>query len=224
MAGRDLNGPDEARRERLLADIEAELRATARRTGRDSLDPAVRAALQRVDRARFVRPADRDLAWYDGPLEIGHGQTISQPFIVALMTDLLQLRPGDRVLEIGTGSGYQTALLAELAGEVYTVERIEALAERARRRLDELGYRNIHYRIGDGRQGWPEAAPFDAILVTAAARSIPPALLEQLRPGGHLVIPVGPAWQTQRLLDVTRDEDGHVEQRDLLPVAFVPLR
>ena len=223
MAGRDLTD-DAARREELLDAIRREVRATAHLTGRDALDPAVYEALRKVDRARFVRPEDRDLAWYDGPLDIGAGQTISQPFIVALMTDLLALGPRSRVLEIGTGSGYQTAILAELAGEVYTVERIAELAEAARARLQELGYHNIHFRTGDGRQGWPEAAPFDAIIVTAAAESIPPALIEQLRPGGHLVIPVGPPWQTQRLLDITRDADGHIEQRELLPVAFVPLR
>jgi protein-L-isoaspartate(D-aspartate) O-methyltransferase len=208
----------------LLEAIRQEVKGTAGYTGRSELKPEVYTALRNVDRARFVRPDDRDLAWYNGPLQIGEGQTISQPYIVALMTDMLEIGPDSRVLEIGTGSGYQTAVLAELAREVYTVERIAPLSEMAQTRLQEMGYENIRFRIGDGHEGWPEHAPYDAIIVTAAADDIPPALIEQLKPGGHLVIPVSVDWLSQQLLDVTRNEAGETEMRKVLPVSFVPLR
>lgn len=167
---------------------------------------------------------ERPFAYVNRPLSIGHGQTISQPFIVALMSQMLAPGPASRVLEIGTGCGYQTAVLAELAAEVWSIERIPELAEAAAQRLDRLGYRNIHSRTGDGALGWPEAAPFDGILVTAAADVIPPPLIDQLAPGGRMAIPVGgPTRGDQILTLVTRDADGQIETRPGLPVAFVPL-
>ncbi len=209
--------------ERMLADIRREAALTRRWLGRDTLDPRVLDAMARVPRDRFVPEELRDHAWDNGPLPIGHGQTISQPFIVALMTDLLEVQPGDRILEIGTGSGYQTAILAELGGEVYTVEVVPPLGAQARRILDELGYDNIRYRTADGHLGWPEHAPYDGIIVTAAARELPQELIEQLKPGGRLVIPVGPPWTTQQLMRITRGEDGNIVEEPILPVAFVPL-
>ncbi len=209
--------------ERMLADIRREAALTRRWLGRDTLDPRVLDAMARVPRDRFVPEELRDHAWDNGPLPIGHGQTISQPFIVALMTDLLEVQPGHRILEIGTGSGYQTAVLAELGGEVYTVEVVPPLGARARRILDELGYDNIRYRTADGHLGWPEHAPYDGIIVTAAARELPQELIDQLKPGGRLVIPVGPPWTTQQLMRITRVEDGNIVEEPILPVAFVPL-
>ncbi len=209
--------------ERMLADIRTETALARRWLGRDALDPKVLEAMANVPRDRFVPEELRDHAWDNGPLPIGHGQTISQPFIVALMTDLLDIEPDHRILEIGTGSGYQTAILAELAGEVYTVEVVPPLGKQAKRLLDELGYRNIRYRAADGHLGWPEHAPYDGIIVTAAASKVPDELLDQLAPGGHLVIPVGPPWSTQQLMRITRREDGSLERESILPVAFVPL-
>ncbi len=216
---------DEARREldRLLAEIEDEVRYTAGYTGRSALSPAVMAALSRVWRHQFVDPLERTSAYANHPLSIGHGQTISQPYIVALMTELLDLSDQDRVLEVGTGSGYQAAVLAELAGQVYSLEIIPALADQAADRLSRLGYENVTVRQGNGRLGWPEQAPFDAIMVTAAAESVPPALLAQLKPGGRMTIPVGGLWSSQQLLLLTKDATGKVQQRTVLPVAFVPL-
>ncbi|MCC2665740.1 MAG: protein-L-isoaspartate O-methyltransferase [Geminicoccaceae bacterium] len=156
-------------------------------------------------------------------MPIGHGQTISQPLIVAVMTHLLRLEAASRVLEIGTGSGYQTTVLAELAAEVVTVEVVEALAAEAKARLEALGYRNVEYHIGDGAAGWAPRAPYDAILVTAATPTIPPALVEQLEPGGRLVIPLGRDPLSQELVLVEKDQAGSIEQRALFPVAFVPL-
>lgn len=177
-----------------------------------------------VPREEFLPAAQRRRAAEDRALPIGFDQTISQPSLVAFMTGQLALTPRHRVLEIGTGSGYQTALLAELAGEVYTVERIPALAAAAAARLDRLGYRNIHYRTGDGALGWPEQAPFDAIIVTAAPPALPPALIEQLACGGRLVAPVGAtAADQQMLLLVEKNRTGEISQRELFPVRFVPL-
>jgi protein-L-isoaspartate(D-aspartate) O-methyltransferase len=207
----------------LIDDIEAEFALTADETGRNSLSAPVRAAIAKVPREKFVPSSERALAYLNCPLPIGHGQTISQPFIVAIMTDLLDLQPTDSVLEIGTGCGYQTAILAEIARHVASVEVVEDLGKAARERLNALGYRNITLRVGDGAAGWPELAPFDAIIVTAAARQMPASLIEQLKPGGRLVIPIGAPGAPQTLLRVDKRADGTTTQREILPVAFVPL-
>ncbi len=210
-------------RSALLTEIAAEMRETAHWTGRATLSPRVAAALAKVRREAFVAPGSERAAYENRPLPIGHGQTISQPFIVALMTELLDLEPEHTVLEIGTGSGYQAAVLAELARSVCSIEVIPELAASAAAALTGQGRLNVELRTGDGALGWPELAPFDAIIVTAAARDIPPALLEQLRPGGRMVIPVGPRHGDQKLLLVSKDATGTVTQRTVLPVAFVPL-
>ena len=184
-------------------------------------DPRVLAAMRKVPRHLFVPENLIPEAYDDTPLPIGYGQTISQPYIVALMTELLQLRGDEKVLEVGTGSGYQAAVLAELAREVYTIEIVEPLARQAAERLRELGYTNVHVRHGDGYDGWPEKAPFDGIIVTAAPEEIPKPLLDQLKPGGRLVIPVG-AW-SQDLLVVTKSADGKITRRVVIPVRFVPM-
>ncbi len=209
-------------RERLLREIAAEMRATGASTGEPTLDPRVAEALRRVPRERFVPPDLEARAWDNAPLPIGKGQTISQPFIVALMTQLLHPAPHHRVLEVGAGSGYQAAVLAELVDHVVTLERIAALAEAARRRLAELGYANVEVHVADGHAGWPARAPYDGILVAAAAHEVPEALVEQLAPGGRLVIPVGGDWG-QALVLVEKDEAGGVTRRSVLPVAFVPM-
>lgn len=180
-------------------------------------------ALERVPREQFVPDYESDSAYANVPLPIGHRQTISQPYIVALMTDLLDPEPDDVILEIGTGSGYQAAVLAGLVARVYSVEVIPELAQAAGRRLAELGYHNVETRTGDGNLGWPEHAPYDGIIVTAGATEVPPALLEQLKPGAPLVIPVRADGYGQVLQRITRDRDGQVHVQDLLPVAFVPL-
>ena len=187
------------------------------------LDAGVLEAMRRVPRHAFVPAALRELAYDDRPLPIGYGQTISQPYIVALMTDLLRLAPRARALEIGTGSGYQAAVLAELRHQVYTIEIVSGLAEQAATRLSDLGYDAVHVRRGDGYYGWPEAAPFDGIVVTAAASQIPPPLLEQLKPGGRMVIPVGAAFLVQQLTLIEKLADGSIRTEALLPVGFVPL-
>jgi len=183
-------------------------------------DPRVLAAMRKVSRHLFIPEAERELAYDDGPVPIGEGQTISQPYIVALMTELIRPQPGDRVLEVGTGSGYQAAVLAELAAEVYTIEILEPLALRAASLLRDLGYANVHTRIGDGYRGWPEKAPFDAIIVTAAPGRVPEPLKQQLAPGGRLVIPVGTAYQ--ELVLITRTASGFREEA-VTPVRFVPM-
>ena len=185
-------------------------------------NPDVLAAIARVPRHRFVPPEFQEQAYEDRPLPIGHGQTISQPYVVALMTELLELSPEAKVLEVGTGCGYQTAILAELAKDVYTVEVIAELSEAAQRRLTGLGYTNVHFRVGDGWEGWSEAAPFDGIIVTAAASTWPEPLVAQLAEGGKLVIPVGPAGWDQELWQVTKRE-GQLSKRRIGPVRFVPL-
>jgi protein-L-isoaspartate(D-aspartate) O-methyltransferase len=177
-----------------------------------------------VPRHLFVPEGQRDAAYDDRPLPIGHGQTISQPFIVALMTDLINVRRSDTVLEIGTGSGYQAAVLSPLAGKVYSIEIIPALGKRAATRLAQLRFRNVEVKVGDGYYGWPEHAPFDGIVVTAAASHIPPPLVAQLAEGGRMVIPVGGAFATQFLMLVEKQRDGSITTRQLLPVGFVPLR
>ncbi len=210
-------------RDALMAVIEAEMRDTARWTGRSRLSPRVAAALAKVRRSAFV-PANAVGAAYDNrPLPIGCGQTISQPFIVALMTELLDLHPSDKVLEIGTGSGYQAAVLAELAGTVCSIEVIPELAHRAATVLVSAGYGGVRLRTGNGALGWPEEAPFDAMIVTAAGPDIPPALIEQLRPGGRMVMPVGPHHGDQELVLLTKSDTGEVTQHIILQVAFVPL-
>lgn len=183
-------------------------------------DPRVLEALRKIPRHLFVPPEMQPYAYEDTPLPIGLGQTISQPYIVAFMTEALELKPQDRVLEIGTGSGYQAAVLSLLAREVYSMEIVERLGQEARARLEQLGYRNVHVRIGNGYRGWPEAAPFDAIIVTAAPPDVPPALVEQLRVGGHMLVPVG--RYAQDLLRLRRTVKG-IERENLLPVRFVPM-
>ena len=186
-------------------------------------DQGVIGAMLAVPRHEFV-PADlRDLAYADRPLPIGEGQTISQPYIVALMTELLELEPGDKVLEVGTGSGYQAAVASHLADSVFTIEILPGLAEQATGRLRDLGYSDVVVKEGDGYYGWPEHAPFDGIVVTAAAGHIPPPLVEQLDPGGRMVIPVGGQFQVQQLVLVEKRPDGSVTTRSLVPVRFVPL-
>lgn len=191
--------------------------------GEGITDPATLEAMRRVPRHEFVPQEQRRLAYRNQPLAIGYGQTISQPYIVAYMTEALDLQASDRVLEIGAGSGYQAAVLAEIVDQVYTVEIIEPLATSARERLRRLGYDNVTVRQGDGYYGWPEHAPFDAIIVTAAAGHIPRPLLEQLKPGGRLVIPIGPVYAVQSLVLARRDDDGEVRTQQLLPVRFVPM-
>ncbi|MCM8800265.1 MAG: protein-L-isoaspartate(D-aspartate) O-methyltransferase [Candidatus Omnitrophica bacterium] len=183
-------------------------------------DRKVLEAMLKVERHKFVPEELKAFSYDDGPLPIGEGQTISQPYIVALMTELLELKGDEKVLEIGTGSGYQAAILAELAKEVYTIEIIEVLAEKAKKVLKELGYKNIYVRVGDGYLGWPEKAPFDAIIVTCAPSQIPKALIEQLKEGGRLVIPVGDFFQNLKLV-IKRKNKIYI--KDILPVAFVPM-
>lgn len=191
--------------------------------GRGICDPETLDAMRTVPREEFVPVNLRSSAYYDRPLPIGYGQTISQPYIVAFMTEILNLQPASRVLEVGTGSGYQAAVLAEIAGEVFTIEIVEPLGVSAQTRLGSLGYTNVQTRIGDGYYGWPDQSPFDAIIVTAAASHIPPPLIEQLKPGGRMIIPVGSVMQVQHLLLVQKDLQGKVTQRSIMPVRFVPL-
>ncbi len=212
-----------ALRARMVAEVEAMYAETRFETGLAAMSPAVRAAMARVERHRLVPPEQVALAYRNHPLPIGSGQTISQPYIVAISTDLIAPAAGHTVLEVGTGSGYQAAVLAEIVGRVYTIEIVEALGKRAAARLAELGYRNIEVRIGDGYAGWPGKAPFDGIVVTAAAPRVPPALLEQLRPGGRMVIPLGAEGAIQYLVVITRRADGGYDERRVLPVRFVPL-
>lgn len=207
----------------LLDQVVAETRETGDLTGCHVLSERVLAALAAVPRHRFVPVEQQEWAYADMPLPIGRGQTISQPFIVALMTELLNPAPDAVVLEIGAGSGYQTAILAQLAQRVYSVERIPELANAARQRLRDLGFNNVEIRTDDGAQGWVEYAPYDAIMVTAAAVEVPAALVQQLKPGGRLVVPVGPPHHTQDLRLMYKDEQGVMRGRSVLPVIFVPL-
>jgi protein-L-isoaspartate(D-aspartate) O-methyltransferase len=201
----------EARRRMVAVDL----------AGRDITDAKVLKAMGEVPRHRFVSRTLRDQAYRDHPLPIGHGQTISQPYIVALMTQLVRPKPGGRVLDVGTGSGYQAAVLAELAGEVYSIEIVEPLADEAKKRLAELGYENVTVRAGDGYKGWPEKAPFDAVVVAAAPDHVPQPLVDQLAPGGRMVIPVGRFYQELLLLE--KGADGKVQRKSILPVMFVPM-
>jgi protein-L-isoaspartate(D-aspartate) O-methyltransferase len=216
--------PDfEALRQAMVMVIEDYTRDMGGHLGKDGLDRRVVEVMAEVPRHQFVPDALRDYAYQDRPLPIGYGQTISQPFMVALMTDLVGLKPDDVVLEVGTGSGYQAAVFARLAGKVYTLEIIAALGKEAEERLKRLGFGNCEVRIGDGYYGWKDHAPFDAIVVTAAASHIPPPLIRQLKPGGRMVIPVGSHFLIQHLMLVEKAEDGTVTSRELIPVAFVPL-
>jgi len=215
--------PRAAARARMVAEIAAMARETGAETGRPRFGDSVMAAMGKVPRHRFV-PALQDIFAYDNrPLPIGEGQTISQPYIVALMTDLLDPKSADTVLEVGTGSGYQAAVLAELVAKVYTIEIVETLGRRAKQLLGELQYRNVEVRIGDGYGGWPAAAPFDAIIVTAAPAAVPQPLIDQLKPGGRMVIPVGGPSDVQHLLLVEKQPDGRTTTRRTLSVRFVPL-
>jgi len=213
----------DAKRARLADEVAGEVRATRGETGRDSLSPCVDEAMRTVPRHRFVPPELAADAYANRPLPIGLGQTISQPFIVALMTELADPAPSARVLEVGTGSGYQAAVLAHCVAKVYSIEIVKPLGERARKLLESLDYRNVEVRIGDGYQGWPEAAPFDAIMVTAAPDHVPQPLVDQLAPRGRMVIPVGSRHGVQELLVITKDADGRAVTRKTMAVRFVPL-
>ena len=209
-------------RQQMLTEIEDDVRLTAKHINKKSLNMQVIQAMNTVPRHEFVPDKMRFMAYQNRPLPIGYGQTISQPYIVALMTDLLQPQPDQRVLEIGTGSGYQAAVLAKLVSQVYSIEIIEELGKVTTQRLDQLGYDNIETRIADGYDGWLEHAPFDSIIVTAAISHIPPPLVQQLKKGGRMIIPVGTRFQTQYLTLVEKDMQGAITTRQILPVSFVP--
>ena len=210
-------------RQNMIRVIELHARVDANVVDRVTIGEAVLDVMAEVPRDEFVAEDMRSVAYEDRPLPIGHGQTISQPFIVALMTEMLELGPDDVVLEIGTGSGYQAAVLGDLAHEVHTIEIIPALAETAEAALEKLAYDNVRTYVGDGYFGVPEAAPFDGIMVTAAANHVPPPLIEQLKPGARMIIPVGSSFAFQYLMIVEKDADGRVTTRQTLPVSFVPL-
>jgi protein-L-isoaspartate(D-aspartate) O-methyltransferase len=222
-----MNGADAqdlaAQRARMVAEIDQMYAETRAETGLAEMAPRVRAAIGKVERHRLVPQEQANLAYRNHPLPIGHSQTISQPYIVALSTDLLAPEPGHVVLEVGTGSGYQAAVLAEIVRQVYTIEIVEPLGRTAESRLAALGYKNVEVRIGDGYKGWPEKGPFDGIVVTAAAPRVPQALVDQLKPGGRMVIPIGERWEVQQLLLIVRNADGTLQQKNVLPVRFVPL-
>lgn len=210
-------------RQRLVAEVVDEVRETSRYLGKDALDPRVLDALGKVPRHAFVAPEMESLAYNNAPLPIGCGQTISQPYIVAIMTDMLAPKPGDVILEIGTGCGYQAAVLAMLVKQVYSIEYVPVLAASAAERLRRLGYANVEVRAGDGWQGWPEHAPFDGIIVTAAAPEIPQLLIAQLKPGRRLVVPIGKPGGDQQLIMLEKGPAGETTERTTLPVAFVPM-
>jgi len=208
---------------KLVNEIRTDVEATSLYLDKEALDPRVMNAMAKVERHKFVPFGQRRYAYQNRPLPIGHGQTISQPYIVAIMTDLIKPEPDHRVLEIGTGSGYQAAVLAEVVKDVYTIEIVSPLGKKAAKRFRELNYINIHSRIGDGYYGWKDAAPFDGIVVTAAASHVPPPLIKQLKPGGRMVIPVGSQFLVQHLVVVDKSADGKITSRQILPVRFVPL-
>ncbi|HSI95658.1 MAG: protein-L-isoaspartate(D-aspartate) O-methyltransferase [Methylophilaceae bacterium] len=224
----DPGGPEKAAFSRARRAMVAEVEAMAEELnsapdGTPAISSGVLDALGRVPRHRFVPEVEQDFAYLNRPLSIGYGQTISQPYIVAFMTELLKLKPCSRVLEIGTGCGYQTAVLAETGAEVYSIEIVEPLASQAAEILQALGYRHVHVRQGDGYHGWVEHAPYDGIIVTAGASHVPQPLLDQLKPGGRMIIPLGQAYATQELLLIIKDEQGAVHRHEVLPVRFVPL-
>ena len=210
-------------RDQMVNEIASMARDTRNETGRAEFSAVVMNAMRKVERHRFVPPDQASAAYRNHPLSIGSGQTISQPYIVALTTDLIEPRKEHRVLEIGTGSGYQAAVLAEIVDKVYSIEIVEPLAKEARQRLQALGYRNVEVQIGDGHQGWLEFAPYDAIVVTAAALQVPEALVAQLKPGARMVIPVGQPNRTQDFLLLTKQADGTISRRLVLQVRFVPM-
>lgn len=211
------------RRTALVTEIEQAVFRTRDETGRERLDPRVIDAMATVPRHEFVPAPLRGRAYENVPLPIGEGQTISEPYVVALMTDLAEVGPNDVVLEVGTGSGYQAAVLARLARHVYTIEIVESLGRRAAATLERLGYENVSVRIGDGYRGWPEHAPFDAIVVTAAPDAVPPPLIDQLGIGGRMVIPVGKEGGVQSMQVLEKGNDGELTTRNVIPVRFVPL-
>ncbi len=213
----------QVRRARMVDIVERQTAATRFETGREALSKRVAKALKSVPRHEFVPESQKRHAYENRPLPIGHGQTISQPYIVALMTELLDLEPGDKVFEVGTGSGYQAAVLSQLVREVYTIEIVAPLGTLAREHFARLEYKNVKTRVGDGYNGWPEAAPFDAIIVTAGADHIPAPLIAQLKPGGRMIIPVGGPFRVQHLILLEKSSDGSVKKRRILPVRFVPL-
>jgi protein-L-isoaspartate(D-aspartate) O-methyltransferase len=215
----EMQGP----RDGMVAQIESYADLTPEWAIGDGFDPEVLAAMRRTPRHAFVPAEVRDFAYTDQPLPIGYGQTISQPFIVALMTELLEVERGDRVLEVGTGSGYQAAVLADVGAEVRSIEIVPELGERAAATLRSRGYTNVTTTIGDGYHGWPEHAPYDGIVVTAAASHVPAPLVAQLAPGGRMVIPIGGAFATQQLMLIEKRPDGTLTNRQVLPVSFVPL-
>ena len=219
-----LTAADYAEQRRKMVElIGQEVRLTSKYIGRELLDPAVIEAMGNVPRHQFVPDRQKPYAYENRPLSIGHGQTISQPYIVALMTDLAQLEQGGSVLEVGTGSGYQAAILAELTDKVFTIEIIGALGKEAKQRFQRLGYERIESRVGDGYYGWESEAPFDVILVTAASSHVPSPLLRQLKPGGRMLIPLGGRFQVQQLMLIEKTAQGEIRARQILPVRFVPL-
>ncbi len=231
QAGQEQKDPDEKEQLRLehkhpafAERVEERQRMVARQIQvRDVRDPTVLKAMRTVPRHAFIRFLEQRYAYTDSPLPIGFDQTISQPYIVAFMTEALQLKPNSKVLEIGTGSGYQAAVCAEIAEKVYTIEIVEGLAKRATKCLKELGYLNVFVRFGDGFFGWPEEAPFDAIIGTAAAGRIPEPLLEQIKPGGRMILPYGSPRGFQYLVVVTKDKEGKISKENVMPVRFVPM-
>ena len=212
-----------AQRARMVSEVDAMYAETRGETGLPAMSAPVRSALGKVERHRLVPASQQSAAYRNHPLPIGNGQTISQPYIVALSTDLLNVKGSDVVLEVGTGSGYQAAVLAEIVTKVFSIELLEPLGKQTAERLKAMGYANVEVRIGDGYQGWPERGPFDAILVTAAAPKVPQALVDQLKPGGRMVIPVGAESEIQYLKLLVKRADGGVDEKRVLPVRFVPL-
>jgi len=210
-------------RRTLVESIKSDVAETAKFIGTNALQPKVMEAIATVPRHLFVPKSKRLFAYYNQPLPIGYGQTISQPYIVALMTHLLNLKSSDKVLEIGTGSGYQAAVIAELVDAIYSIEIVPELAKRAKKTFEELKLDRIRSKLGDGYYGWEEYAPYDAIIVTAAASHVPPPLIKQLKPGGRMVIPVGSSFYTQYLVVITKDENEKLSNHLVLPVQFVPL-